>query len=236
MATLKERISALQEKNDDLKADVTDLQDKNDKLTKENTESNAQIAVLTEKVAARDKTVKEQETEIAGLKKETETLKDEIAEKMITVKDQEDEITRLTEEQAVLTAENEALQEEIDRINGKPVELYARTNEDKVRLRKEPDVTGYRIRELDKGQYVYVLKQVINQKGETWAAVLADGQTGYIMLQYLDLLPQEESNAYLTDHPPEETKPAERQKRKNTAPTPVPAPTPAPGGTEDSVG
>ena len=46
----------------------------------------------------------------------------------------------------------------------------------------------------------------------------------------LDLLPQEESDAYLLDHDPSEQQPAQKQKPKNTIPTP------APGGSPDSVG
>ena len=64
---------------------------------------------------------------------------------------------------------------------------YARTNEDKVRLRERPDTGSYRIRELKRGQNVLVLREIVNSKYETWAAVEVDGQSGYIMMQYLDL-------------------------------------------------
>jgi hypothetical protein len=64
---------------------------------------------------------------------------------------------------------------------------YARTNEEKVRMRERPDTGSYRIRELRKGQIVLVLREVVNSRYETWAAVEVDGQSGFIMMQYLDM-------------------------------------------------
>ena len=43
------------------------------------------------------------------------------------------------------------------------------------------------IRELPLGQPVRVLREVVNGRNEVWAAVEVNGQTGYILLQYLDL-------------------------------------------------
>ena len=56
-----------------------------------------------------------------------------------------------------------------------------------MRLRERPDTGSYRMRELRRGQTVLVLKEVINSKYEAWAAVEVDGQSGYIMMKYLDL-------------------------------------------------
>ena len=114
--------------------------------------------------------------------------------------DKELEITRLTEETeklknevAQLEAVNESLQAQVDMIYGKSVNLYARVNEDKVRLRDRPDTGGRRIRELKRGTTVLVVKEVINNKNESWAAVDVNGQSGYIMMKYLDLEKEDEN-------------------------------------------
>ena len=86
-----------------------------------------------------------------------------------------------------LTAENQALQEQIYRREGRPLNCYAVTNEEKVRLRREPDTGSYRIRELKRGETVYVYRQVTNNRNEVWAYVDVNGQNGYIMMEYLDL-------------------------------------------------
>ena len=63
---------------------------------------------------------------------------------------------------------------------------------DRVRLRREADTSSYRIRELRTGTEVYVIREVINAKGEEWAEVEVNGTSGFIMMQYLDRTEEEE--------------------------------------------
>ena len=86
-----------------------------------------------------------------------------------------------------LTAANESLQAQVDKTYGKTIERYAATNEDKVRLREKADTGSRRIRELQRGQKVLVMKEFVNNRNESWAYVDINGQTGYIMMKYLDL-------------------------------------------------
>ena len=108
------------------------------------------------------------------------------------------EISRLTEEAETLQAQNnqlaaekDALQARADRLEGKSIQRLARTNEEDVRLREQPDTGSRRLRELKLGQEVLVVKEVVNSKFESWAAVEVDGQKGFIMMQYLDLEDEE---------------------------------------------
>ena len=119
----------------------------------------AQIDALKAQVSAKDQ-------EIALLKGEAEDLKSQIDQ---------------------LTAENQSLQDQIYRRDGKPVNQYAVTNQDKVRLRRQADTGSYRIRELRRGESVFVLREVTNSRYETWAYVEVNGQNGYIMMDFLDL-------------------------------------------------
>ena len=86
-----------------------------------------------------------------------------------------------------LTEENRLLQDQVYSQDGKPVNRYAVTNQDKVRLRRQADTGSYRIRELRKGETVLVLREVTNSRYETWAYVEVNGQNGYIMMDFLDL-------------------------------------------------
>ena len=92
----------------------------------------------------------------------------------------------------MLTAERDSLREQVDRTYGKNVNRYAATNEDKVRLRQRPDTGSYRLRELKLGKQVLVVKEILNSRDELWAFVEVDGQSGYIMMQFLDYLDDSE--------------------------------------------
>ena len=111
-------------------------------------------------------TVSERETQIEDLTKQAETLKGKVDQ---------------------LTTENETLQSKVYKLEGKPLYQYATTNEDQVRLRERPDTGSYRIRELRRGTKVLVIREVVNSKYETWASVEVDGQSGYILMRFLDV-------------------------------------------------
>ena len=69
---------------------------------------------------------------------------------------------------------------------GKSINRHAVTNEDKVSLCQSPDTESHRIRELPLGQSVLVLREIVNGKHEKWAEAETDGETGFILMQFLD--------------------------------------------------
>ena len=111
----------------------------------------------------------------------------ELADARTLAAEKDQEIARLTAETERLEAENESLRAQLDRTYGKTIEQYATTNEEKVRLRAQPDVDSRRIRELKQGTTVFILKEVVNSRYESWAYLDVNGQNGYIMMKYLDL-------------------------------------------------
>ena len=134
-----------------------------------------------------DEQMKDLETAAVNAGTQLTTAKQQSAEK-------DREIALLTETANVLqtqvnqlTAENEFLQARVYALEGQPINRYARTNNDKVRLRRSPDTTSYRMRELRRGTTVLVLREVVNSRYETWAEVEVDGQTGFILMEFLDL-------------------------------------------------
>ena len=157
------------------------------KLGEEAETRKAEIETLTAEVKVLDEQMKDLETAAVNAGTQlTETARQSAG------KDQE--IARLTEETNALqtrvnqlTAENESLQARIYALEGRPIDRYARTNNDKVRLRRSPDTTSYRMRELRRGTTVLVLREVVNSRYETWAEVEVDGQTGFILMEFLDL-------------------------------------------------
>ena len=130
--------------------------------------------------------------DLGNIQAEYNTLKEKNEKDEQTIQDLNHQVTELTTEKDRLTAENEALQSRIYKLEGKPIYQYATTNENEVRLRERPDTGSYRIRELRRGTRVLVIREVVNSKYETWAAVEVDGQSGYIMMKYLDLPEDEE--------------------------------------------
>ena len=116
-----------------------------------------------------------------------EELKKKGSEKDVEIGRLTGEAEALREQIAKLTAENESLRAQVDKTYGKTIEQYATTNEEKVRLRAKPDTGSRRIRELKLGTRVLVEKEIVNDQYESWAAVDIDGQKGYIMMKYLNL-------------------------------------------------
>lgn len=100
---------------------------------------------------------------------------------------------------------------------GQPVNRYATINGNRVAFRSEPSTSKSNtvIKRLANGSNVYVVNEMLNDKGERWSVVMVDGQSGYIMSEYLNIMTQSESDAYAA----------------STGATPVPTATPIPTNT-----
>ena len=91
---------------------------------------------------------------------------------------------------------------------GENVYRYATVNDKSVALRSEASTSGGNktvLRRLNKNEKVYVLKEVRNEKNEVWAEVIIDGQTGYMMSKFIDVMTQAESDAYAAGSTPAPT-------------------------------
>lgn len=91
---------------------------------------------------------------------------------------------------------------------------YAAVNGSKVAFRSEPSTSGGEktaMARLSKNDIVYVMQESYNSRNERWAMVVINGRTGYMMSKYLDIMTQQESDAYAAGATP--------------APTFTPAPT-----------
>ena len=75
---------------------------------------------------------------------------------------------------------------------GELINRYGMTNI-KVNFRKEPRTSAGKIAELGRNTPVYMI-YTENYNGDQWTAVEVNGQTGYIMTQYLNALTQEDSD------------------------------------------
>ncbi len=102
---------------------------------------------------------------------------------------------------------------------GEPVYRYATVKSGKVAFRAEPSTAGGNktvIKRFSKNDVVYVLQETYNAQGETWALINYQGREGYMASQYLDIMTQAQSDAYVAST------------GATMAPTftPVPSPTP----------
>ena len=82
---------------------------------------------------------------------------------------------------------------------GQNVYRYALVNDKSVALRSEPTTSGGNktvVRRLNRNETAYVLKEVRNDRNEVWAHVIVNGQEGYMMSKFLDVMTQAESDAY----------------------------------------
>lgn len=104
---------------------------------------------------------------------------------------------------------------------GQPVNRYATINGNRVAFRSEPSTSKSNtvIKRLANGSNVYVVNEMLNDKGERWSVVMVDGQSGYIMSEYLNIMTQAESDAYAA----------------STGATPVPTATPIPTETPTAI-
>ncbi len=105
---------------------------------------------------------------------------------------------------------------------GENVYRYASVNDKNVAFRSEPSTAGGNktvLRRLGRNDKVYVLKEARNDKNEVWAQVIVNGQYGYMMSKFLDMMTQAESDAYAQGSTPAPTF------------TPIPTATPVPTAT-----
>ena len=77
---------------------------------------------------------------------------------------------------------------------------YGITNT-RVNFREGNNKSAGRIKELGKDTKVWMVKTEQNDAGEQWTEVYVDGQNGYIKTEFLDMMSQEESDAYISAQP-----------------------------------
>ena len=109
---------------------------------------------------------------------------------------------------------------------GENVYRYAVVNDNDVAFRSEPSTAKGRetvIKRIDRNSKVYVLQELYNDKNEVWAMVNINGQEGYMMSEFLDMMTQQESDAYAAAFTPAPT--------FTPVPTASPTPTATPTGT-----
>ncbi len=101
---------------------------------------------------------------------------------------------------------------------GQNVYRYAAVDGNDVAFRSEPSTARKDtvIRRIKNGSKVYVLKEIRNSRNEVWAEVIVNGDYGYMMSSFLDIMTQAESDRYAAGSSPAPTF------------TPVPTPTEAP--------
>jgi len=104
---------------------------------------------------------------------------------------------------------------------GQPVNRYATINGNRVAFRSEASTSKSNtiIKRLANGSNVYVVNEMLNDKGERWSVVMVDGQSGYIKSEFLNIMTQAESDAYAA----------------STGATPVPTATPIPTETPTAI-
>ena len=80
---------------------------------------------------------------------------------------------------------------------GEMINRYGMTNKGKVNVRSEPSVDSTKVTTLEKkGEHVYLLRAEKNESNESWTQVQINSSDGYIKTDLLDLLTQEDSDAY----------------------------------------
>ena len=94
---------------------------------------------------------------------------------------------------------------------GNPIDRWGVTN-NKVNFRSSPTTNGdNRIKELPQGTHVWMFESQYGENNDVWTRVRVDGQDGYIMVKYLEMMTQAQSDGY-----------------QATLPSPMPTRSPAP--------
>ena len=115
---------------------------------------------------------------------------------------------------------------------GELINRYGITN-DTVRFRAEASTQSAKLADLPKGQMVYMIRQEYDAAGENWTAAMIDGQRGYVMSRFLDVLPQADSDAYMMSLPTMAPYFTYEDLIPTEAPTPEPTEEPVPEPTEE---
>ena len=94
---------------------------------------------------------------------------------------------------------------------GNPIDRWGVTN-NKVNFRSSPAKNNKNlIKELPQGTHVWMYESQYNDANEVWTHVKVDGQDGYIMVEFVDMMTQAQSDGY-----------------QATLPSPMPTRSPAP--------
>ena len=162
-------------------------------LSAESLDRESRMEALNLEIAEKKTAMEQKESELAALKHQSASQQKQIDSQLQTINDLKEEnkekteqIEQLQEQVNQLTAEKESLQARVGETEGKSINRHAVTNEDQVSLCQSPDTESHRIRELPLGQSVLVLREIVNGKHEKWAEAETDGETGFILMQFLD--------------------------------------------------
>ncbi len=80
---------------------------------------------------------------------------------------------------------------------GQPVGRYADLNAKKVAFRQTPDTSGSNIiTRYSRGDTVYVVRELYDEKGRQWAEIIAESRVGYMMSEFIEVKTQAESDRY----------------------------------------
>ena len=83
------------------------------------------------------------------------------------------------------------------------------------------------VRRMEKGTVLYLLREEINDKGESWTRVLVDGEQYFVMTKFLQMMTKADSDAYMAANYPEPIPPlTEEDLTGGTEPEPEPEPEP----------
>jgi hypothetical protein len=112
---------------------------------------------------------------------------------------------------------------------GNAIDRWGVININNVNFRSTPAKGNNNgIKKLSHGSHVWMYESQYNDAGEVWTRVNVDGQDGYIMTEFVNMMTQAESDAYqATLQSPMPTR-SPAPTNTNT-PTPTPTPTPVPG-------
>jgi hypothetical protein len=108
---------------------------------------------------------------------------------------------------------------------GNAIDRWGVTN-NKVNFRSSPGKTSKNlIKELPQGSHVWMFESQYNEANEVWTHVKVDGQDGYIMAEFVDMMTQAQSDGYQTTLPsPMPTRSPVPTNTNTTNPTPTPVP------------
>ncbi len=120
---------------------------------------------------------------------------------------------------------------------GESVYRYAVVNGVDVAFRNAPNTSKSTkvIKRIKKNTKVYVLQELYNDAGETWAMVNIGGTLGYMSSTYLDIMTQAESDQYSAGNTPVPTFTPVPTEIPTATPTEVPTPTQMPTATPTEI-
>ena len=111
---------------------------------------------------------------------------------------------------------------------GSVIDRWGVINKNNVNFRTSPaKANNNGIKQLSKNAYVWMYESQYNDASEVWTRANVDGQDGYIMTEFINMMTQAESDAYQAtlQNPMPTRSPAPTN---TNTPTPTPTPTPVP--------